>query len=133
MSTTIALIHREGGVFGVSFPDFPGAIATGRTADDALRKASEALSFHVAGLIEDADPLPVLRGFEELDRDPAFREDAEGALLALVPFELPGKAVRVNVSIEESLLAAIDRAAAAEGKSRSGFLSDAARKRILAK
>ena len=36
----------------------------------------------------------------------------------------------MNISIDEHLLAAIDRAAAAEGKTRSGFLSEAARKLI---
>jgi predicted RNase H-like HicB family nuclease len=125
-----ALIHREAGVFGLSFPDFPGVIATGRTAEEAIRKGTEALSFHVAGMVEDGDPLPTLRRLDELERDADYRADAEGAVLAMVPFDLPGKAVRVNISLDEHLLAAIDRAAAAEGRTRSGFLAEAARMKI---
>jgi predicted RNase H-like HicB family nuclease len=125
-----ALILREGGVSGISFPDFPGVIATGRTAEEAIRKGSEALSFHVAGMIEDGDALPMLRDLDELQRAPDYLEDAEGAALVMVPFDLPAKAVRVNISIDEHLLAAIDRAAETEGKSRSAFLAEAARRRL---
>ena len=38
MPLAYALIHREAGVSGISFPDFPGLVATGRTADEAIRK-----------------------------------------------------------------------------------------------
>lgn len=38
----------------------------------------------------------------------------------------------MNISIEESLLAAIDARAAADGVSRSRFLADAARLKIAA-
>lgn len=130
MPLAYALIHREAGVFGLSFPDFPGVIATGRTAEDAIRKGSEALTFHVAGMVEDGDPLPALRSLDELERDPDYRSDAEDAVVAMVPFDLPARAVRVNISLDEHLLAAIDRAAAAEGRTRSGFLADAARMKI---
>jgi predicted RNase H-like HicB family nuclease len=89
MPLAYALIHREAGISGVSFPDFPGVVATGGTAEEAIRKASEALSFHVAGMVEDGDTLPARRSLEELEADPAFPEDAEGSVLARVPFALP--------------------------------------------
>ena len=41
MSSAYALIHGEAGVSGVSFPDYPGAVATGRSAEEAIRKGSE--------------------------------------------------------------------------------------------
>jgi predicted RNase H-like HicB family nuclease len=132
MPLAYALIHREAGVSGISFPDFPGVIATGRTAEEAIRKGSEALSFHVAGMIEDGDPLPDLRALDALQGDPDFHEDAEGGVVALVQFDLPAKAVRINISIDEHLLGAIDRAAAAAGQSRSAFLAEAARRKIRA-
>ena len=125
-----ALIHEEDGVFGISFPDFPGAISTGRSEEEAIRKGSEALSFHVAGMVEDGDPLPVLRSLGELRSDREFRESAKGAVVALVPFEAPGRAVRLNISMDEHLLDAVDRAAQAAGQSRSAFLAEAARQRI---
>lgn len=130
MATTYALIHEEDGVFGVSFPDFPGCVATGRTEDEALRRGGETLAFHIAGMVADGDPLPVPRRLAELRRDATFREDAVGAVLALVPFEPPGRAVRVNISLEERLLESVDRAASAAGQSRSAFLAEAARQRL---
>jgi len=49
------------------------------------------------------------------------------AARSLVPALIPGKAVRVNITIDEALLEQIDRAAAAGGSNRSAFLADAAR------
>jgi predicted RNase H-like HicB family nuclease len=132
MPLAYALIHREGRVYGISFPDHPGVVATGRTAEDAIRKGSEALSFHVAGMAEDGDAMPLLRDLDEMQRDRAFHEDAEGAVLALVPFELPTRSVRVNISVDEHLLEAVDRAAKAAGQSRSAFIAEAARMKIRA-
>jgi len=125
-----ALIHEENGAYGISFPDFPGCVSGGKSLDEALARGAETLLFHVAGMVEDGDPLPMLRTLDQLKTDPAFNEDAEGAVVAVMPVELPGKAVRVNVSIDEHLLDAIDRAARARGQTRSAFLADAARARI---
>jgi predicted RNase H-like HicB family nuclease len=129
---TYALIHEEDGTSGVSFPDFPGVVAAARSAEEALRKGAEALTFHVAGMVTDGDRLPRLRGIAELRADPEFRADAEGAVVALVSFDMPAKAVRVNISIDEALLGAVDRAAAAAGQTRSAFLAEAARRLIRA-
>ena len=107
-------------------------MAPAGSAEDAIRKAAEALSFHAAGMVADGDPLPVLRGLSELQADPDFREASQGAVVALVPFDLPTRAVRINVTMEEGLLGAVDRAAQAAGQSRSAFLADAARSRIRA-
>jgi predicted RNase H-like HicB family nuclease len=124
------LVHEEGGAYGASFPDFPGATTVAGDLDTLYRKAAEVLAFHVGGMAEDGDDIPVVRTLDELRHDPAFREDSEGALIGLVEAELPGKAVRVNVSLEESLLRRIDRAAEAAGESRSGFLAQAAKTRL---
>jgi predicted RNase H-like HicB family nuclease len=130
MPLAYALIHEEDGISGVSFPDFPGVVAAARSAEDALRKGAEALTFHVAGMAADGDRLPELRSIAELRENPEFLADSGGAVLALVAFELPAKAVRVNISMDEALLGAVDRAAAAAGQTRSAFLAEAARRLI---
>lgn len=130
MPLTYALVHEEDGVFGISFPDFPGCISTGKTEEEVLRKGAEALAFHVAGMVEDGDPLPLVRNLAELRADSTFNADADDAILAFVNFDLPGRAVRLNISMDETLLDAIDRAASAAGQSRSAFLADAARRRL---
>lgn len=132
MPVAYALLHEENGVFGISFPDFPGCVSTGRTIDDVLRKGSEALTFHVSGMIEDGDRMPGLRTLSELVEAADYRAAADGAVVAAVPFELPGRAVRVNISIDEHLLEAVDRAAQAVGQSRSAYLAEAARQRVKA-
>ncbi|PSJ56936.1 type II toxin-antitoxin system HicB family antitoxin [Kumtagia ephedrae] len=130
MPLAYALIHEEDGVFGISFPDFPGCVSTGRTEEEVLRKGAEALAFHVAGMIEDGDPLPIARNLSELRADNSFSDDSAGAILALVPFDPPGRAVRLNISMDETLLEAVDRAASAAGQSRSAFLAEAVRRRL---
>jgi predicted RNase H-like HicB family nuclease len=129
-NSTYALIHEDHGRYGISFPDFPGCVSGGATLDEALVRGAEALTFHVRGMVADGDPLPVLRTLEQMRGDPDFIADSRGAAIAVVQVDLPGKAVRVNVSIDEHLLDAIDRAARAAGQSRSAFLADAARARI---
>ena len=130
MSYAIGLIHAEKGVYGISFPDFPGCISTGRSIDEAMAKGAQALALHVAGMIEDGEPLSILRSADELRADPEFAVDFDGATIVAVPVELPRRAVRVNISIDEGLLERIDRAAASAGQSRSAFLVEAAKRRI---
>jgi predicted RNase H-like HicB family nuclease len=125
-----ALIHEEHGIFGISFPDFPGCISGGATMDEALRRGREALAFHVAGMLEDGDPLPSLRDLTELRSDPNFLEDAKDAIILFLPLDLPGHVARVNVSFDTNLLERIDRAAKARGETRSGFLAEAAKERL---
>jgi predicted RNase H-like HicB family nuclease len=125
-----ALIHEDDGVFGISFPDFPGCVSAGASAEEAVVRGRETLAFHVSGMVEDDDPLPQLRNLDELRHDPDFRDSAQDAILALVPVDLPGKAVRINISIDESLLDRIDRAAKSHGETRSGFLAQAAKARL---
>ena len=130
MTYIVMLVHEEEGAFGASFPDFPGATTGAGDLDTLYRKAAEMLSFHVGGMVEDGEPVPTLRSLDELRADPAFAEDSAGAMIGLVDADLPGKAVRVNVSVEEGLLRRIDRAAEAAGETRSGFLAQAAKARL---
>ncbi|MEX0852934.1 MAG: type II toxin-antitoxin system HicB family antitoxin [Bauldia sp.] len=131
MATIVALVHGEAGVYGISFPDFPGCVAGGRTLVEVLRRGREALTTHVAALLEAGMAPPTIRDLDTIRADHQLADDfAEAVLVTTVDLDLPGKSVRVNVSLDETLLARIDRAAAAEGESRSRFLAEAARKRL---
>jgi predicted RNase H-like HicB family nuclease len=125
----IALIDEEDGRFGVAFPDFPGCTTVATSLDAAVAKAAEILAFHVEGLAEDG-PLPVPRTLSTLHRDRDFREAAKNATVALIPYAPPARATRINITIDESLLLRVDRAAESAGETRSGFLAAAARKRL---
>ena len=130
MDYAIALVHEEEGRFGISFPDFPGAVTAGGSFEEAMRRGVDILAFHIDGMVADGEELPRLRSLAELRRDADFAEDAEGAVVSMVPVELPGKAVRVNVSFDERLLNAIDRAAGAAGETRSAYLAESAKRRL---
>ena len=130
MAYVVALVHEENGTFGISFPDFPGCISTGESYDSVMRSGAQALTMHIEGMIEDSEPMPALRTVHELCADQSLQADIEGAAFAILPVEWPGKSVRVNITLDEHLLSAIDRSASASGSTRSGFLAEAARARI---
>jgi predicted RNase H-like HicB family nuclease len=126
----VALIDEEDGIFGASFPDFLGCTTVADTVDAILPKAAEALAFHVEGMVEDGLPLPPVRTLAQLRKDPVFREDSADAMIALVPYAPPARAARINITLDESLLERVDRAAEAAGETRSGYLAAAARQRL---
>lgn len=123
MATVIAFIVRGENAYGVSFPDFPGALTGGDTLDEAMNRAHVTLQAHVEALIEAGIPLPPIHSLEEIDT-------SEADLVTAVKIDLPGKSVRVNVSFDERLLERIDRAANGAGESRSAFLANAAKQRL---
>lgn len=129
MAQVVALLDFEDDRVGVSFPDFPGCTTVGRNADEAIAKAAQVIAFHVEGLAEDG-PLPEPRTLAQLRLDARFRTESKDAVIALVPYVPPSRAVRINVTIEEALLERIDRAAQVAGETRSGFLARAAKTRI---
>lgn len=131
MSHIVAIIHGEPGAYGVSYPDFPGLASGGETIEDALRRSKEGLNLHIEAMLEDGDALPRLRAIEEIKADPDMAEDmADMAAFALIEYDLPGKPIRVNISMDERLIERIDTAAKRRGMTRSGFLAEAARTAI---
>lgn len=124
MTQYIALLHKNGRKgYGVSFPDFPGCVSAGSTVEDALREAAEALALHVDGIREDGDRIPKPRALEAIRNAKEDWVDLQDAIIATVPLMPPqGKSLRVQVTIDERLLARIDAVA----KNRSAFLSQAA-------
>jgi predicted RNase H-like HicB family nuclease len=126
MADYIALIHKEPtSDDGVSFPDFPGCITAGTTLDEARREAAEALAMHIDGIIEDSEAIPEPSLLEDVM---AERENRE-AVAFLVPAPArQARAVRVNITLPEDVLADVDRVAGRQGLSRSSFLARAARR-----
>lgn len=117
------------GGYGVVFPEVPGCTSHGATAERALAMAAEALAGHLHLLLRDGDPLPDAAPLDA-PLPPAIAGDPP-LYVALVPVDLPGKALRVNLSMEEGLVQRVDRAAERRGMSRSAFLAEGAR-RLLA-
>jgi predicted RNase H-like HicB family nuclease len=109
--------------YGVSFPDFPGCITAGKTLEDARHLAEEVLAFHIGGMRKAGESIPEPSTVDKINADP----ENSGALLFLVEVpDPPGRSIRVNVTLPEDLIAAIDRTS----KNRSRFLAEAARERL---
>jgi predicted RNase H-like HicB family nuclease len=117
-----AIIERGEHGFGVFFPDLPGCTTAADTIQEAARAAEEALSGHLVVMAEYGDPIPDPSDLDGIERDPEVDEAAR----ILVKAEKPGRKVRVNIMMDEGLLAAID----AVSRNRSGFLTEAARQAL---
>ena len=105
--------------YGAWFVDFPGCVTAAETMAETIEGAHEALALHVSGMIEEGLTIPA----------PSAPELEEGSVaVAMIGVTLPGRKKRVNVMIDEGLLAAID----AVSDNRSQFLERAARKELAA-
>jgi predicted RNase H-like HicB family nuclease len=128
MRQYIALIHKDpDSDYGVSFPDLPGCVTAGLDLDDARSMAEEALALHLAGMVEDEEPTPEPSSLEAVMAD---RENRDAVAILVKAPPATAKAVRVNMTMPENELDEIDRFAAENGYTRSGFLLHAAKKAI---
>ena len=120
-----AIIERGRRGYGVFFPDLPGCTSAGDTVTEAAINAEEALAGHLLVSDQYGDELAGPSALDALEVDP----DVEEVARILVRGERRGKAVRINITLDEGLVAAIDRVA----ENRSGFLADAARAALAAR
>lgn len=129
MPSYLALMRKDpDSDHSVDFPDFPGCVTAGATVDEAVAMAKEALRGHAGLMIELGQPLPAPTPLERIRAEPENRD----AIPFLVSIQVPSKAVRVDVTLDEGLLSTVDRAAARLGYTRSGFLAEAARRMLKA-
>jgi len=120
-----AFVHKDPkSDYGISFPQFSGCVTAGETLEEALRLAEEALQFHIDGLLEDGDEIPPPFEFTA-----ALAESKkQRAGLVFITAQIPGKAKRINITLEETLLSLVDSKAEKRGMSRSAFLAEGARR-----
>ena len=120
------VIHKDrGSDYGVIVPDLPGCYSAGKTIDDALQMAREAIELHLEGLIEEGKPVPRPATIDAHHR----KSDYKGGTWALVsvdPATLRSNAKRINITVPERVLDAVDGYARKTGDTRSGLLVRAA-------
>ncbi len=120
------VIHKDkDSDYGVTVPDLPGCFSAGATMDDALAMAREAIELHLEGLIEDGVPIPEPSSIEQHKGNPDYA-DGVWAVVAADESNLRILAKRVNITLPERVLDAVDRCAKAQGQTRSGLLARAA-------
>jgi len=123
----LAVADREPGEsnWSIVFPDFPGVTSAAEKFAGVMQQAKDALATAVEDMQQDGEPLPPSieeDALPDIDRA-AFHEPRT----LLVPVETAGRALRVNVSLDEGLLARIDDVSKRTGLSRSALLARAAR------
>jgi predicted RNase H-like HicB family nuclease len=75
MRQYVGLIHKEDASdYGVSFPDFPGVVTADASLAEARELAEQALAFHVEGLIDDGEALPVPTSVAQIEADASRRD-----------------------------------------------------------
>jgi len=53
------IIEKSENNYGAWAPDLPGCVTTGPTVDETLANMREAIEFHLEGMREDGEPIPV--------------------------------------------------------------------------
>ena len=75
----------------VVFPDFPGCVTQGDTAQQAMENAIEALGLHVEGMVAEGLPLPPPSSMNAKLPEWLSESDMPTQVQALLPAEVPGK------------------------------------------
>jgi predicted RNase H-like HicB family nuclease len=120
------VIHKDNGSdYGVTVPDLPGCFSAGATLDEALAMAREAIELHVEGLIAEGLPVPEPTSIEER-RNKSDHAGGTWAVVAINPATLRAHSKRINITMPERILDAVDRYADRRGETRSGLLARAA-------
>ena len=129
MARYVALVDGKAGAYGVVFPDLPGCTAMGKTMDEAVANAADALRDWAEVTEEGGGKIPKPRPLEALRRDSDVKAAlAAGAGLATVPLvRETGKPVKANLSIDSGVLAAMDAEASRRRLTRSAFVEMLAR------
>jgi len=111
----------------VAFPDFPGCVTVAATIEEAQKRAAEVLTFHIQAMVDDGDPIPT-GGAEDalLEMIQDYEEEGHRVILASIAVDIPtGRAKRVNVTLPEYVLEALDQWARRHGQTRSALLANA--------
>jgi predicted RNase H-like HicB family nuclease len=108
--------------YGVVVPDLPGCFSAGDTLDEALSNAREAILLHLEGLLDDGQSFPKPTAIEQL----RSKRSWTWAIVDVDVSELGDKAARVNITLPQRILRAVDAHARKQGETRSGFLARAA-------
>lgn len=107
---------------GVTLPDFPGCFSAADTWEALPGAIQEAVELYFEG---ETQEIPAPTPLERLAHDPEY----EGGVWLLVDIDLARvrpKAMRLNISLPETLVRRIDAHARARHLSRSAFLAQAA-------
>lgn len=114
-----ANIAKHAGQFWVTMPDFLGVNVAADTQEEALQLTADFASDHLQHAIENGQPVPVPTKADDIEAV------ADECGRAMIPVDVPGKSIKISMTIDEALLKRVDQAATSLGETRSGFMSTA--------
>ncbi len=112
--------------YNVLVPAFPGFFSFGETNEEALMNATQGLEFHINGLLEDGEDLPIEATQAQCAE---MLEDCKDDIVqyGILNIDIPEVTPeRINITLPKYLLRNIDYSAKLKGKTRSGFIAEAA-------
>jgi len=120
------VIHKDNDSdYGVMVPDIPGCFSAGKTYEEALINAREAIECHMEGLLLSGESIPTANDIDQY----LNKAEYEGGIWALIEIDLSqisGKAKRINITLPERILNLIDLYTKNHAmKNRSAFIADA--------
>ena len=59
MNKYLVIVEETETGYSAFSPDLPGCVATGKTRDEVEQTMRDAIQFHLDGMQEDGDPIPV--------------------------------------------------------------------------
>ncbi len=117
--------------WSISFPAFPGTVTTGGNFAELMANARDALASVVAAM--EADGVPIPESFDAAPDSPAYDPaDYHDPRIVLLSVEVGGRSVRINVTMDDGLLARLDSLAGRAHASRSALLARGARMLLAA-
>jgi predicted RNase H-like HicB family nuclease len=114
-----AVVKRVGKKHAIVFPDLPECVCTGGTVQESAMNAETALFSYLEGMVHGGRSPPRPSRLDDICRS---RKTGELAFM-LIRAEIGPKVVRINISLDEAILARADRQAATQGFTRSGYLA----------
>jgi predicted RNase H-like HicB family nuclease len=119
------VIHKDASSdFGVSVPDLPGCFSAGKTLDEALRMAQEAIESHLELLNEEDASLPVPSTIDSWRENPDFA-GGTWAFVRIDTASLRLKVKRVALTLPERAAEALDHWALTNHATRSAAVTKA--------
>jgi predicted RNase H-like HicB family nuclease len=123
-----AVLERDAnGYFGLWFPDFPGAVAAGKSQEEAMAKGQDALAAAMQARAEQEGALPAPSPVEAIE----LPDDCDFVTFLAVGATPPDPSERVNVYLPRSLIERVDRVAAEWGMTRSSFFGLAVSRLVM--
>ncbi|MCY4439833.1 MAG: type II toxin-antitoxin system HicB family antitoxin [Deltaproteobacteria bacterium] len=122
MSRYPAHIDGKKGAYGVTFPDLPGIVAMGKTVDEAMVNAEEALRDYAIEAEKDNEAIIPPSNMERVETQ------AGQALVSIPLIRLSGRSVRRHMTLDEGVAAFIDSEARRRGMTRTAYVEWMARR-----